>query len=997
ENDFCILTANDLEFGCVDYGAQVYPALHEAIGFPLITAYALRDDPNDTVFYLGCADGCLFQVDVSDRWHIKFIELAQVNPIGQAMCHLGTILLENSQNNCIGDVLLYAGESADSQVCHCTLCSERDNHPFLVLETLINRAPIVDFEVESDTHGNQDTFITCSGQDRQGSLCVIGYGRETRILSESLPEWRGVTNLWSTTISVDEHQKRTCLVAGSSLDTKIVLETDEGFVDVTKRMHIISNQKTIMITSISDTNDRMLLLQVYSNGLVLIDSTQGDILLDWAPKEMGLHESYEIILATSWDTMLGKVKLYICLSDGQQNQVQLIDITWDPSSDIRFVHKESLGIGCTAYYARLTTLHSLASTSAGSFAVPSSVACLNSRVGLHGPPIQYLLVGLRQGTLLCYRVNPTFSSTSPKCGPILCRSPVVCDLGSYAIRFTVEAPHTIFALSDRLWRIECNELRRHALDIEKVFLQKPTSVSALAYLGTNYVLPLNTKILAMVEDCKLLLFDAGQGNRPTTRKIILGETPRKIIRNNLSDYSITITSASVGPTRKNTIRLLDTFSGKSLTNSQPLWVDKDLEKSGYRVLSSAEWNVQYRERKYKYLCIGIGHPRDHQQVRHQGTTSKSGMDSGALLLYRLKQNDQINTSTKYTLLPVWNQDHLQDGVFAICPHSAGLLFSAGSTIHLYQLNSENGRLTEIAHKTLRFLITSIHVADDRICITSQTESISFYKFNNDTKKLEFLKSDTVARTVHHALVLNSRVAVGVCQAGGFVALHDDPDDKSFERRLLRLFSFYYPDIVIKSKLGSMQTRYIVPQDENRLATHILPWTADIVKDDQQAPKTNEAIKPIIGCTVAGGIVTIHRISAALYMLLLALQERILEYQPTSPLLGSTRDFHAWYCQQSSGQKNTVHGDLIAMYSRLSLAEQEEIICLQQKTMLDIADATLSFLRLYLPLSDVGNEKTLEMESDCELLVLLQKEERVFPAQQIAFLLRRLVDAFERYC
>ncbi|KAG0185386.1 hypothetical protein DFQ28_009413 [Apophysomyces sp. BC1034] len=810
--------------------------------------------------------------------------------------------------------------------------------------------------------------------------------------------------------------------------------SDEGFVDVTKRMHIISNQKTIMITSISDTNDRMLLLQVYSNGLVLIDSTQGDILLDWAPKEMGLHESYEIILATSWDTMLGKVKLYICLSDGQQNQVQLIDITWDPSSstfsliptshlclemqpsylgcfstlgdnginnetfliigtfsgqlllfnvqysDIRFVHKESL-----------------ASTSAGSFAVPSSVACLNSRVGLHGPPIQYLLVGLRQGTLLCYRVNPTFSSTSPKCGPILCRSPVVCDLGSYAIRFTVEAPHTIFALSDRLWRIECNELRRHALDIEKVFLQKPTSVSALAYLGTNYVLPLNTKILAMVEDCKLLLFDAGQGNRPTTRKIILGETPRKIIRNNLSDYSITITSASVGPTRKNTIRLLDTFSGKSLTNSQPLWVDKDLEKSGYRVLSSAEWNVQYRERKYKYLCIGIGHPRDHQQVRHQGTTSKSGMDSGALLLYRLKQNDQINTSTKYTLLPVWNQDHLQDGVFAICPHSAGLLFSAGSTIHLYQLNSENGRLTEIAHKTLRFLITSIHVADDRICITSQTESISFYKFNNDTKKLEFLKSDTVARTVHHALVLNSRVAVGVCQAGGFVALHDDPDDKSFERRLLRLFSFYYPDIVIKSKLGSMQTRYIVPQDENRLATHILPWTADIVKDDQQAPKTNEAIKPIIGCTVAGGIVTIHRISAALYMLLLALQERILEYQPTSPLLGSTRDFHAWYCQQSSGQKNTVHGDLIAMYSRLSLAEQEEIICLQQKTMLDIADATLSFLRLYLPLSDVGNEKTLEMESDCELLVLLQKEERVFPAQQIAFLLRRLVDAFERYC
>lgn len=49
------------------------------------------------------------------------------------------------------------------------------------------------------------------------------------------------------------------------------------------------------------------------------------------------------------------------------------------------------------------------------------------------------------------------------------------------------------------------------------------------------------------------------------------------------------------------------------------------------------------------------------------------------------------------------------------------------------------RLMEVAHVPLRFTITSIHEVGDRICVTSHTDSLSFYRFNSETNQLEFLK------------------------------------------------------------------------------------------------------------------------------------------------------------------------------------------------------------------------------------------------------------------
>jgi hypothetical protein len=85
-----------------------------------------------------------------------------------------------------------------------------------------------------------------------------------------------------------------------------------------------------------------------------------------------------------------------------------------------------------------------------------------------------------------------------------------------------------------------------------------------------------------------------------------------------------------------------------------------------------EWSVLNNNKSYKYLCIGIGHPKEPFHSFRSGMSarvSKTLMDRGTLLLFRLKA--KRTTSGVFSLKRVWAQDKLPGGVFTICPHSAG--------------------------------------------------------------------------------------------------------------------------------------------------------------------------------------------------------------------------------------------------------------------------------------------------------------------------------------
>lgn len=115
--------------------------------------------------------------------YIEWNELESTNPISQAMCVLGRIDVEESRGIRENDVLLCAGESADSQVL--AMCTSTPPFRRDVVQDIVNRAPLTDFQVAGNFIGNQDAIITCSGQDWYGSLSIVTYGIEASPIVQS--------------------------------------------------------------------------------------------------------------------------------------------------------------------------------------------------------------------------------------------------------------------------------------------------------------------------------------------------------------------------------------------------------------------------------------------------------------------------------------------------------------------------------------------------------------------------------------------------------------------------------------------------------------------------------------------------------------------------------------------------------------------------------------------------------------------------------------------
>lgn len=130
------------------------------------------------------------------------------------------------------------------------------------------------------------------------------------------------------------------------------------------------------------------------------------------------------------------------------------------------------------------------------------------------------------------------------------------------------------------------------------------------------------------------------------------------------------------------------------------------------------------------------------------------------------------------------------------------------------------------------------------------------------------------------------------------------DDTSFERRLHKGFSFSYPDILVKPRLASLGRGPI--------------------KSEWLAPWTETCSDPILGATMAGGLVVVQRIPAALYDFLKAVQERVLAYRRSAAcLIGSAADVRRR--QAAKGEVNAISGDVLSLFLRFPVEEQTAIL------------------------------------------------------------------------
>ncbi|KAI9259708.1 mono-functional DNA-alkylating methyl methanesulfonate N-term-domain-containing protein [Helicostylum pulchrum] len=119
EQQVCLLTADDLTCGNVLYPSTPIPKQFKSTECPLFTAYASHLDSTQEYIYLGSAEGCLYRLEISSTGEMTWTTIEQTNQISQSMCMLGTInMMDQNNDNEItnADIILYSGESADSQV-----------------------------------------------------------------------------------------------------------------------------------------------------------------------------------------------------------------------------------------------------------------------------------------------------------------------------------------------------------------------------------------------------------------------------------------------------------------------------------------------------------------------------------------------------------------------------------------------------------------------------------------------------------------------------------------------------------------------------------------------------------------------------------------------------------------------------------------------------------------------------------------------------------------
>ncbi|CAO3696541.1 unnamed protein product [Rhizopus stolonifer] len=918
-----LLTSDDVACGNVLYPNSPIPREFSSIECPLFTSFAQHSNPNVNYLYLGSSDGYLFKLSVASSGELQWNFLDMVNTMGLSMCVLGTADLKHQENSVGTDILMYAGECADSQVISIPYnnIEERKAYKVIVLQDLVNRAPLRHTEIIPNFSGDQDALITCSGMGGQGFLNIITRGVEATMLASSKGQWKGITRLWN----LDD---LSCLLASSPIDSKLLISKDNQLRDVTLTTFEETYAETIYANTIH-VKDTSLLLRVYSKGISILMLEGSNTLMITHYKDT--HPGYLIEYATSWQDEQGTY-IAICLLSKDDFILQILtvqDMSSEEDTDqillsIDLVKNLSLKV-CPSYIGYFH-LNSTSFLFLGTFDaslliysikeediqmvqeihqkpssyeelnIPHSIAIVYSS-RTPDTPLRFL-VGTHHGLLLSFRILPATSNKIISDEP-----PLIYNVGHLAVRLSSSCHRNdiAYALSSQLCQIRSNS--DDTIRLEKVLLpqfNRPID----AFVSFDCGLDLSEESVAVVADGKLHVYILNQMGDINSRRIPLNQTPRKTIYFKEQNCIAVFTTVILSGTRKNYIRFIDAASGKFLTEPFSIGRDNVYAKND-TLLSVAEWSMECKGKDYQYICVGFGHSKESFNALRNGDPTESIIARGMLVLYRLKFHPKRGP----TLKRVWLHEKLPGGILSMCPYSSKLLFSAKNHLYLYRFDLDTGRLVEVSHISLPNDIVSIHENNNRICITSQTDSISFYQFNTETNTFEFLKSDVDSLSAHHTLMLNSHTAICVSNSGGMIALTDDPKSP----RVQKLFNFHHSEFLTSSTLALLGSPY--NNETDILWKHLMAWEE----------RSSGLQKPMVSCTVSGGILGIYRISQELYRVLGILQKLMLTFEATLPLLGSVRDFEDWYCQLSGTERAVIHGDLVEAYLRLSFDEQLKVL------------------------------------------------------------------------
>ncbi|KAI9146110.1 CPSF A subunit region-domain-containing protein [Paraphysoderma sedebokerense] len=206
---------------------------------------------------------------------------------------------------------------------------------------------------------------------------------------------------------------------------------------------------------------------------------------------------------------------------------------------------------------------------------------------------------------------------------------------------------------------------------------------------------------------------------------------------------------------------------------------------------------------------------------------------------------------------------------------------------------------------------SLKARENDIIAGHQKESVTYYKYDREDKKLVPLASDRFSRTISDLVFWGEHNLVGVDKYGNIFGLVYVPDSEEFTFH--EVFCFHLGEICMRLETGSLVDR---PES---LDMEQLSMTLSQSQTNDMPATTSEQI---IAATILGSIYVIQPISESEFNLLNVLQMALLNYPGSHPILNAPHD--AFRGMQYPAH-HLIDGVIVESFFRLQEAEREWIV------------------------------------------------------------------------
>ena len=256
---------------------------------------------------------------------------------------------------------------------------------------------------------------------------------------------------------------------------------------------------------------------------------------------------------------------------------------------------------------------------------------------------------------------------------------------------------------------------------------------------------------------------------------------------------------------------------------------------------------------------------------------------------------------------------LNHPVSAIACNESYLFISSGSSLFQIKINAETRKIMIGGRSIARDVAKSIKTTTEQdIYVAGAQESLAYYSFVREEKKIKFISSDSKSRSALDCWPIvnefdTEKVVICTFKSGAIAGFRFDQS-----KVLQVLFSFNSHALPIKILPASC---VMTPNSV------ISPHNASILYSDCDIPWDTNISGPLMALSVCNTRVAMLRISDEVYSVLEKVRDVMLQYPATKPFLGISKAFET---SEYGECMNAVDGRFLGQFLELRDEEKQEI-------------------------------------------------------------------------